>query len=153
MREWELERARPEDLHEALELLRRCALPCEGVIESFGHFLVARQAERLVGLVGLERHGADALLRSLAVDPDLRGQGLGRALLSAALALAQGALQARDVYLLTTTARDYFAGFGFAELPRAEAPPAVRESWEFATGCPASSAFMRWRASDAPRTG
>lgn len=143
MSDWRVERARPEDLDAALELLARCELPREGVVESFGHFLVARQALRLVGLVGLEAHGPDVLLRSLAVDDALRGRGLGRLLVREALALAAGKLQARDVYLLTSTARDFFLAAGFADCPRELAPEAVRASWEFESGCPQSSAFMK----------
>ncbi len=52
-------------------------------------------------------------------------------------------VELRSVYLLTTTARDYFARRGFADCPREEAPAAIRESWEFRTGCPSTAAFMK----------
>ena len=142
MGEWDLARARPEDLGEALELLERCDLPREGVADSFGHFFVAREAGLLVGLAGLESCGPDALLRSLAVAPSHRGRGLGHALLRAALGLAP-LTGARDVYLLTTTAHDFFLRHGFADCPRDQAPEGVRASWEFRQGCPTTSAFMR----------
>ena len=142
MAEWDRARARPEDLGEALELLERCDLPREGVAESFGHFVVARQAALLVGLAGLESCGPDALLRSLAVAPSHRGRGLGLELLRRALELAP-LTGARDVYLLTTTARDFFLRHGFVDCPRDQAPLAVRASWEFSQGCPTTSAFMR----------
>lgn len=142
MAEWTLERARPEDLDAALELLAQCELPLEGVAESFGHFLVAREALRLVGLVGLEACGPDVLLRSLAVAASHRGRGLGRELLARALGLAPR-VGARDVYLLTTTARAFFLRHGFVDCPRAQAPADVRASWEFAHGCPSTSAFMK----------
>ena len=51
----------------------------------------------------------------------------------------------QDVYLLTTTAHDYFARRGFADCARGEAPAAIRDSWEFRTGCPTSSSLMRRR--------
>ena len=145
MAEWTLERARPEDLDAALELLAQCELPLEGVAESFGHFLVAREALRLVGLVGLEACGPDVLLRSLAVAASHRGRGLGRELLARALELAPR-VGARDVYLLTTTARDFFLRHGFVDCPREQAPAEVRGSWEFAHGCPSTSAFMKLAA-------
>lgn len=145
MAEWTLERARPEDLDAALELLAQCGLPLQGVAESFGHFLVAREAQRLVGLVGLESCGPDVLLRSLAVATSHRGRGLGLALLAAALRLVPRT-GAHEVYLLTTTARDFFLRHGFVDWPRRQAPEGVRATWEFAQGCPSTSAFMKLAA-------
>ena len=97
---------------------------------------------RVVGVAGLEIHGDDGLLRSVAVDEDYRGQGLGASLIEEALARA-GRLKLATVYLLTNDARDYFARHGFSDCPREEAPPAIRGSWEFSTGCPTSAAFMK----------
>ena len=44
------------------------------------YFFGCYQDGKLVGVVGLERFGAVALLRSLAVSAGLRGSGLGRKL-------------------------------------------------------------------------
>jgi len=93
-------------------------------------------------VAGLEIHGEDGLLRSVAVDTEYRGQGLAASLVEAAIERAKR-VQLRAVYLLTTTARDYFARHGFADCPRKEAPAAIRESWEFRTGCPSTAAFMK----------
>lgn len=137
------EAAQPHDLKAALELLRRSDLPDKEVAERWRHYFVVREDDgRIVGVGGLEVHGDDGLLRSVAVDPDYRGQGLGGMLVEAALALA-GRLDLRAVYLLTTTARDYFVKRGFADCPREEAPEAIRGSWEFRSGCPATAAFMK----------
>ena len=137
------EAAQPHDLKAALELLRRSDLPDKDVAERWRHYFVVREDDgRVVGVGGLEVHGDDGLLRSVAVDPDYRDQGLGGMLVEAALALA-GRLDLRAVYLLTTTARDYFVKRGFADCPREEAPEAIRGSWEFRSGCPATAAFMK----------
>jgi amino-acid N-acetyltransferase len=141
------ERARPEDLEAALELLRRAGLPEQGVTKSFGHYLAVRDAARLVGLCGLEVHGDNALLRSVVVDAQYRGEGVGQALLDGVWDLARK-VGAERLYLLTTTAHDYFARAGFRDVPRDEAPAGIRDSWEFKSGCPASSAFM---CRDVPR--
>ncbi len=135
------EPARPEDLDAALELLRRAALPEHGVAAAFRHYVVVRDAARLVGLAGLETHGEVALLRSVVVDAQYRGEGVGHALLSGVAALASG-VGVKRLYLLTTTARAYFERAGFAECAREQAPPEIRASWEFKSGCPASAAFM-----------
>jgi len=105
------------------------------------HFLVLRDGEALVGVVGLEPAGDAALLRSLAVAEPARGSGTGRQLLDAAEALAR-TLGARDLYLLTTTATDYFARRGYHHAPRGTAPDTIRATPQFSGLCPASSSFM-----------
>lgn len=136
------ERARPQDLAPALELIRACGLPVEGVVEQFGHYFVVRDDGLVVAVCGLELHGDQGLLRSAAVMPDYRGQGVGAALVEAVLELAER-LKLEDVYLLTTDARDYFAARGFEDLPRDRAPTPIRESWEFRAGCPSSARLMK----------
>ena len=137
------EPARPHDLRGALDLLGRSELTEQDVAERWGHYFVVREDDgRVVGVAGLEIHGEDGLLRSVAVDPDYRGQGLAASLVEAAMTRAER-VRLRSVYLLTTDARDYFARHGFADCPRDEAPALIRESWEFRSGCPSTAAFMK----------
>jgi amino-acid N-acetyltransferase len=137
------EPARPHDLRGALELLGRTELTEQDVAQGWGHYFVVREDDgRVVGVAGLELHGEDGLLRSVAVDADYRGQGLATSLVEAALERAKR-VNLRAVYLLTTTAREYFARRGFGDCPREDAPAAIRESWEFRTGCPSTAAFMK----------
>lgn len=137
------EPARPHDLRGALELLGRAELTEQDVSDGWGHYFVVHEDDgRVVGVAGLELHGEDGLLRSVAVDDDYRGQGLAAALVEAVLERASR-VGLRSVYLLTTTARDYFARRGFADCPREAAPPLIRDSWEFKNGCPSSAWFMK----------
>ncbi|HEY3121601.1 MAG TPA: arsenic resistance N-acetyltransferase ArsN2 [Vicinamibacteria bacterium] len=142
MKVFRSERALASDLDAALALLRDAKLPEQGVSEHFANFFVVRDAGRVAGVCGLEVHGTYGLLRSLAVDAKYRGEGLGAALVEDALASARG-LGVTEVYLLTTTARDYFLGRGFVLCTREQAPPAIQQSWEFRLGCPEGSAFMK----------
>ncbi len=145
------EPARPHDLRGALDLLGRAQLTQQDVSERWGHYFVVREDDgRVIGVAGLELHGEDGLLRSVAVDDDYRGQGLASSLVEAVLARA-ARVGLRSVYLLTTSARDYFAKRGFSDCDRAEAPPLVRESWEFRAGCPSTAAFMKRAVAQAPR--
>lgn len=108
------------------------------------HFLYVGSAEAPDAVVGLELHGADALLRSLVVSPDRRAQGLGRMLVEHVEAHARehGVV---TLYLLTTTAERFFLSNGYVSTPRESAPPSIRSSAEFASLCPASSAFLSKR--------
>jgi len=136
------EPARAHDLRGALELLGRAQLTDQDVSQGWGHYFVVREDDgRVVGVAGLELHGEDGLLRSVAVDEDYRGQGLAASLVEAVFQRAER-VGLRSVYLLTTTARDYFAKRGFSDCPREQAPPAIRESWEWKSGCPSTAAFM-----------
>jgi len=102
---------------------------------------VAQAEGRLVGVVGLELYGQSALLRSAAVEESWRGSGVGRLLVERALDLARGR-GIEDVYLLTTTAENYFPKFGFVCVRRDEVAQGVRSSVEFQTACPASATVM-----------
>jgi amino-acid N-acetyltransferase len=145
------EPARPHDLRGALDLLGRAELTDQDVSAGWGHYFVVHEDDgRVVGVAGLELHGEDGLLRSVAVDADYRGQGLAAALVEAVLQRASR-VGLGSVYLLTTTARDYFARRGFADCSRDDAPAAIRESWEFRTGCPTTAAFMKRAVAQAPR--
>lgn len=122
-------------------LAQASALPLDGLREVLPTMLVARQKGRVLGIAALEMHGAAALLRSVAVDPAARGQGLGGQLTEAALAEA-GKRGARAIYLLTTTAENFFPRFGFEVTTREDVPPAVRQSVEFVSACPANAVVM-----------
>ncbi len=102
---------------------------------------MVRDGGRIVGAAALEHHGADGLLRSVVVGESLRGTGLGRRLTQAALDAADSA-GLRSVRLLTETAPDFFAHLGFERFDRAQAPPAIAASEEFAVACPDSAVAM-----------
>lgn len=139
-----IRRARQADLPALRDLLSLCALPFDGVAEHVDGFLLARDDRRLAGSVGLERYGADGLLRSLAVHPDHRHGGLGTRLVRRALRDARR-LGLGRVFLLTETASDYFLRHQFRPVARAQAPPALQASVEFASACPETAICMERR--------
>jgi amino-acid N-acetyltransferase len=131
-----------EDHGAVVGLLDAAGLPLAGLIPALTDFFVAEQDGRVVGAVGLEGYGPDALLRSAVVDPAARGSGIGVALVERVLehARQRGILA---IYLLTTTAEHYFPRFGFQRIEREAVPEAVKASVEFREACPASAAVMR----------
>ena len=124
------------------QLLSESGLPIEDITaQHLQHFFGFGSGPELEGLVGLELYGEVALLRSLAVASSRRGTGVGSGL------VAHAELHARDkgvqsLYLLTTTAEQFFLRRGYARIPRDEAPAAIRSTKEFSGICPTSSAFM-----------
>jgi amino-acid N-acetyltransferase len=134
--------ARGDDLEAVLVLLREAGLPTVGVADAFpAGYTVVRDGRGLIATAGLETHGSVGLLRSVAVSLGQRGAGLGRAVVEDRLRAARERHLAA-VYLLTTSAPDYFRGLGFDDTLRAAAPDALRASSEFSTLCPASATCL-----------
>lgn len=138
--------ARTGDLPEIVALLEASALPVTGIERHIGTTLVAREAGTIVACAAVEVYGAAGLLRSVAVAPGQRGKGLGQRLTAATLELARER-GVRNVYLLTTTAGEFFPRFGFTPITRAQMDPALASSEELRGACPASAVAMRARLS------
>ncbi|HKG94704.1 MAG TPA: arsenic resistance N-acetyltransferase ArsN2 [Gemmatimonadaceae bacterium] len=134
--------ARPSDLPAVERLLAAAKLPLDGVAGALPTFVVAEHDDSIVGVAGLEVCCDNALLRSVAVAPEWRSHGLGRALVSRLISDAE-ARGIHALYLLTTTAERYFPGFGFRQVARDEVPDDVRDTGEFRSACPASATVMR----------
>jgi amino-acid N-acetyltransferase len=141
--------ARTEDLGALRALLRTCDLPCEDLTrEHLPHFLVGPADDGLRGSVGLEPRGEDALLRSLAVRPPARGEGLGSRLVAAVERRARRAgLQA--LYLLTATAAPFFRDRGYVQVDREALPAPLQRTEEASRLCPASATCMQKRLEEA----
>lgn len=133
------------DLDAIRMLLDRDGLPVEDLPSTLASgdfaFLVAEGGGRPVGVIGLQRYGDSALLRSLAVDEARRGAGLGERLLAAMENLAREHGIGRLV-LLTRTAEPFFARRGWTVQPRDSVAPAMLASAEFHSLCPASATCM-----------
>lgn len=136
-----IRRAEQRDLTGIEKLLTESKLPTAGVAESLEHFIVATDNDALLGAIGLEVFGDTALLRSAVVDRGVRSTGLGSRLVLRILALASE-VSVRDLYLLTTTAENYFPRFGFVRTTRDAVPERIRGSVEFQGACPASAIVM-----------
>jgi len=129
-------------------LLRASGLPLEGAADHFADFVVAESAGRLVASAGLETHGGEGLLRSVAVSPEARGAGVGRGVVDAVVALARRR-GLRRLHLLTTGAAAYFTRRGFRTRDRSTAPACLHASAEFRGACPAGATFMTLRLAPA----
>jgi arsenite methyltransferase len=134
--------AREEDLPAIEGLLAEAGLPTDAG-PHLGNFFVARHDGRIMGCVGMEVRGSDALFRSLAVDPAYRGSGLGRRLYDALAETARGRGVER-AYLLTTSIASLAESWGFRRIDRDTVPAAIQDTTQFRGGC-CSSAVAMWR--------
>jgi amino-acid N-acetyltransferase len=138
-----IRRAEPADLPEVLALLARSALPVEGVEEHFSHFLVATRDGQIIACGGFEIEEGCALLRSVAVADDARGERVGIEIVRQALRLASAA-RAETAYLYTTSASGFFSKLGFTPALSAEVEGAFPNSSETRPGgcCSTATAMV-----------
>jgi amino-acid N-acetyltransferase len=140
---WIVRPARADDLPAVRTLLSSCKLPVEGVEDQFGErYVVAEHGDAVVGVAGIELHGAHGLLRSVAVAPESRLSGVGTALVLDRLQWAETEVQ--SLYLLTSDAARYFHRHGFRAVARDAAPLEIQRSREFSEMCPSSATLMRF---------
>ena len=121
-------RARVRSLLESLGMLYS-----DVNIKTIHQYFVLENEKGIVGTVGLEIFGADAVLRSLAVAKDSRGAGYGWMLADTVIQHARyrGVSQ---LYLVTKNAGDFFAGkHGFREVELSTLPAHISESPTFNT--------------------
>ncbi|USZ69898.1 arsenic resistance N-acetyltransferase ArsN2 (plasmid) [Halorussus salilacus] len=130
------------DLDWIRSLLEREGLPTRDLGEKADRFFVGVADEEAVGVGAVEVHGDSGLLRSVAVAEAHRGEGVGTSI-CAGLEARAAETGVEELYLLTTTASDFFDALGYGEVPRESAPSAIRETTEFAELCPDSAVCMR----------
>ncbi len=133
---------RSEEEAAVKRLLTDCQLhTADLTFEKLRHFIVARKGDAVVGTVGLELCQPHALLRSLAVSSDHRGQGIGAQLIGAVERYAR-MMGVTTLYLLTMTAEGFFKRCEFRETGRSDAPAALQATGEFKTLCPDTAVCM-----------
>jgi amino-acid N-acetyltransferase len=92
-------------------------------------------------VIGTERFGACALLRSLAVTPRYQQRGLGQLLVDRLERDAQTS-GVEQLVLLTETAETFFRAIGYDVIDRLYVPREIKQSAEFLSLCPASAVCM-----------
>jgi amino-acid N-acetyltransferase len=140
----------PRSLHPATgedtafveSLLAANDLPTAGLANGDATLWVATEGNARVGCGGLELYESAGLLRSVAVEEPHRGRGVASELCDALEAEARDAGVA-VLYLLTTTAAEFFAARGYERCDRDDAPDTIRETTEFASLCPDTAVCMR----------
>jgi amino-acid N-acetyltransferase len=135
-------RGQSTDMPAVLALLQSAGLPTADLKGS--HKLkvwVLEGSDSVLGVIALERFGADGLLRSLAVAPDYQKCGFGRELVARLERDAQAGGVERLV-LLTDTAEPFFRSLGYEVIDRSSVSEELKQSAEFRSLCPASAVCM-----------
>ena len=124
----------------AIELLKKNNLPTEDLNPGTQLFVV-EEDDKVVATVAVEYDYNDALLRSLCVSQEKRNSGVGNELVSfiEEYVRQQGV---QNIFLLTTTAADFFKKRGYTILDRSNVPKFIRNTKEYSVIC-ASSTLMR----------
>ena len=108
----------------------------ESVYDSLREFLVGQEGRRIVGCVAVDLFWADlAEVKSFAVAPERRREGIGTQLLDAAVADA-ARLGIRKLFALTYE-KDFFLNRGFEVIDRDTLPEKV---WRECVYCPKANA-------------
>ncbi|MGZ3755475.1 MAG: arsenic resistance N-acetyltransferase ArsN2 [Mucilaginibacter sp.] len=125
-----------------ITLLASQNLPVKDLPQTLDDFIVMQDQDEIIGVAGLETYGNYGLLRSMAVAPAYRNQGIADNLLTQIENLA-ASKKLTAIYLLTETAAGYFTRKGYQNTNRDTVPADVQQSTEFSHVCPVSAIVMK----------
>jgi amino-acid N-acetyltransferase len=125
----------------AIRLLQTCGLPTEDITPGTQLF-VAEEDNEVIATVAVEYDYSNALLRSLCVDKHYRKKGIGEDLVSFIedYVARQGV---QNIYILTTTAENFFTKRGYQKDKRTEVPFFIQNTSEFSSLCSSSAVLMK----------
>lgn len=132
-----------EERLQAIDLLKQSNLPTEDLDDDKLLYLL-KDEERIIGTAGLEIFEDCALLRSVSIVKEEQGKGFGKFLNESIENYARES-GINCLYLLTTTAKDFFDKQGYCVIKREETPEVIKETAEFSLLCPSSAAVMKKR--------
>jgi amino-acid N-acetyltransferase len=126
----------------AILLLKEAKLPTEDIDENVKLFALENQQE-MIGTGGLEQMQSYGLLRSVSIKDSEKGRGFGQEITKRIEDYAKS-VGIKELYLLTNTAKDFFATKqNYEAIERNTAPEAIQNCRQFAQTCPSSATVMR----------
>ena len=128
-------------------LLNNFDLPDTQIMKEHPKYWIAKSDQIVIGSIGLDVHDKNAVLCSFAVDSNYQNAGVGEKLYQRAInqATVDGIT---SLYLLTTTASDYFFKRNWTFINRNSVPEEIAESEEFKSICPQSASCMYYPVND-----
>jgi amino-acid N-acetyltransferase len=128
---------------EAINLLQQHGLPVSDIDDDKLLYLLL-DGEKIIGTAGLEIFEDCALLRSVSVIKEEQGKGFGK-VINEQIEKFTKESGINCLYLLTTTAKDFFDKQGYCVIRREDSPETVKQTAEFSSLCPASAVVMKKR--------
>ncbi|MBO9681788.1 MAG: GNAT family N-acetyltransferase [Flavisolibacter sp.] len=125
----------------AIALLKKNNLPTED-LDPGKQLFVVEEGDNVIATVAVEYNYTDALLRSLSVSPEKRNSGIGAELVQFIEDYVQKQ-GVQTVYLLTTTAADFFSKRGYTIIDRNNVPDFIKNTSEYSVICSSSSTIMK----------
>lgn len=131
-----------EDKNAFIAQLIEAQLPYADIDEATELFLLREaKTSSVIGTAGLEWYGQNALLRSVSVSTFYRGKGVGKQILFEIEKIAHSR-QAKGIYLLTETAKNFFEKNNYLATSRQSIPKEVLASPQFTSTCPSTATAM-----------
>lgn len=130
----------------AIELLKKNNLPTED-IDTGTQLFVVEEDDKVLATVAVEYDFNNALLRSLSVSAEKRKTGIGAELVSFIEDYVQKQ-GVRNIFLLTTTAADFFLKRGYGIIDRNNVPEFIKNTKEYSVICASSSTLMKKKLAD-----
>ncbi len=129
------------DIQKAIELLQSSDLPSSDIDGKTQKIIVAECKEKLVAVGGIEKLGSLALIRSIAVHPEYRNNGIASEIYHLLEKYARDS-SVKELYLITESAKAYFQKLGFLEKDRQAVPHPIKQTSQFTRLCPSSATVM-----------
>jgi amino-acid N-acetyltransferase len=133
--------ASQNNFSKAIGLLKKNNLPTEDVTSGTQLFVI-EDGNEVIGTIAVEYDYNDALLRSLCVSEQKRNLGLGIELVNFIEDYVQKQ-GVQNIYLLTTTAANFFSKRGYDIIDRNAASGFIKQTSEYCTVCPSTATVMK----------
>ena len=105
------------------------------------NFIFVEEINKVVGVGSLEVYDTVGLLRSIAVLPNSRNNGVGK-IINELVEKKAFDLGVKVLYLLTESTDEYFSSFGFSVKDRNEVPLSIMKTKQFKDLCPSTAKVM-----------
>jgi amino-acid N-acetyltransferase len=136
-------RGTADDIPQLSALILSANLPPLFMEEFIEGFAVAEQDGKIIACGALEVYDRCGVIRSIAVDKDARGLGLGRTITDLLVEEARR-FPCDEVYLMTVDAWEFWKHVGFVDVAPGEWAPPAQKFWQyqFVTAEPERAATM-----------
>jgi amino-acid N-acetyltransferase len=138
---YQIKKAKKNDLGEVFSLLQSLSLPTEGIEDHLNNFYLIKDKDKIIGTGGIEIYDEAGLIRSIAVNPKYQKKGLGRKIIEYLLKNAKKK-GVKELFLLTDTVPKLYEKFGFNYIKRENANSKIEQSEEFKGSCPNTADLM-----------